>query len=493
MRIERVNIVDPGSIKSISEKFQQGNKCLDKIGINERNHEPIGACFVASWLASQGVKVKVVYPRSSNLSVDEVLDGNPQIIGFSCLTYNYQMAKELAMKIKEIKPEIITVIGGYHATCVPEEVSKEVLGQIYLFDWVVSQEADWTMGDIVEYYNEQREIEDIRGKFIYKKRQINNFSRFDLNLNPFPFRTKEMMDGRRRQGLYYPAPSQQKSVGLFVWSRGCPFNCEFCISAKMFPNCGAKESPVKYQKIDNIIKEVTFCQKEYGTNYGFVVDLNFYGGDKDRVRELCCRLGETGLKWYAMSRLDVDPELFEIMKTGGCTEIGFGVESLTNQRKSGVKMSIKAWRNKAEKVASFVKDLGILTKFYYILGGPGETLDDIKAEGEAICKIYSDEIRLSWMMISPGTPLFKKLKQSGGLEENGENLSLFSTDYPVIRVPETDAEMLQKVRLEIYREFYNPNRYGSYAKKRIKSFSHLQQSFEEWDKILKQSLGVGWK
>jgi len=493
MKIRRINVVDPGSVKTVSDKPQAGNSYCDKIGIGERNHEPIGACYVAGWLKKQGLKVNTIFPHSDNLSVAEVLEGNPQIIGFSCLTYNYPIVNEIAKRIQAKRPEIILVVGGYHATCVPKQVSKaKGYDGYYLFLWVVAQEADWTLGDIVEYYNGKRCFYDIRGKFYFRRTLCNNFSRFNPNLNPIPLRTKEIMIGRNRQGLYYPPPSQQKSVGLFVWSRGCPYNCEFCISAKMFPSC-ANESPVKYREIENIIEEVEFCQKEFGTNFGFAVDLNLYGGDKKRVRELCSELGKTGLKWNAMSRLDVDLELFEIMKMGGCTQIGFGVESLINQRKSGAGMDIVAWRQKAKEVAKYMRRLGVLSKFFYILGGPGETLENIRAEGEAICDVDCDEIRLSWMMLSPGTPLFKKLKQAGGLEKNGRDLSLFSTDYPVIRVPGVDAEKLQKLRLGIYRKFYSPKRYGSRAVAMVKAFPHLKQSFEEWNVILKQSLGKGWK
>jgi len=494
MKVVKINIVDPGSIKTISDKFHAGDKCDDVIGINQRNHEPIGACYVASWTKKQGFDVSIIHPHSDNLSLEEIIAGNPELVAFSCLTFNYPITRKIVKKIKNNYPEIITVIGGYHATCIPEEICKEKTNnEKYLFDFVVAQEADWTLGDLAEFLNGKRKREDIRGK-IYEqgKLQINNFSRFDPNLNPIPFRTKDMMLGRRRQGLYYPAPSQQESVALFVWSRGCPYNCEFCISAKMFTHSRG-ESPIRFRSIKNVIKEVRFCQDNFGTNFGFAVDLNFYGGNRDRMKKLCKKLGETGLKWYAMSRLDVDLELLEIMQAGGCTGTGFGVESLTNIRKSGTTMSIDKWKARAKEVATRMKELGMISKFYYILGGPEETLADIEAEGEAICEVFADEIRLSWMMISPGTPLFDKLKKGGGLEKNGKDLSLFSTDFPVIRVSDTTAEKLQNLRLSIYREFYSPRRYGPHARSMIASFPRLEQSFDEWDTILKQSLGRGWK
>ena len=362
-----------------------------------------------------------------------------------------------------------------------------------MFDFVVAKEADWSLGDLAEFLNGERGKGAMRG-LIYKEGRVwvNNFQRFDPNLNPMPLRTKEMMVSRQRFGLYYPAPSQQKSVALFVWSRGCPYNCDFCISKKMFPHCNGET--VKYLDIGKIIDEVRYCQREFGTNYGFAVDLNFYGGsgNMERIKELCRELGKTGLEWYCMSRLDADPEIFEVMKSGGCGTIGFGVESLTNMKKSGAKMSIEQWKQKAKEVALLCRNLGIMTKFYYILGGPNESVEDINREGEAIIDVDCDEIRLSWFMPSPGTPIYGELKKSGGLEKGGADLSLFSTDYPVIRVSGTDADELQKLRMNIYRKFYAPARYSSHTKRMGSLYPHLSQSFLEFNKIIAESLGQGF-
>lgn len=497
MKISNVNIVDPGSVRTITDAPQTGGLCQDVIGINQRNHEPIGACFVGSWLKKCGLGVKIIYPRSDNLSIAEVLDGDPQIVAFSCLTYNYPLARKIAVRIKKSRPEIITVIGGYHATCVPQEVSAEKCdyNSDYVFDFVVAQEADWTLGDLAEFLNGDRKKEEVRG-LVYKQGEVwlDNFHRFDPNLNPLPLRTKEMMLGRQRFGLYYPAPSQQRAVSLFVWSRGCPYNCCFCISKKMFPHCKGEQA-VRYRDIGNIINEVRFCKKEYGTNYGFCVDLNFYGGsgNVERIKELCRELSKTGLKWYGMSRLDADPKIYEIMKEGGCSTIGFGVESLTNVIKSGAKMTPEQWRKKAKDTASLLRSLGIMTKFYYILGGPNENVENIHAEGDAILGVDCDEIRMSWFMPSPGTPIFKQLKKTGGLEKDGEDLSLFSTDFPIIKIAGADANELQKLRMDIYRRFYSPARYQPHAAEMISRFSHLEKSFLEFNEILRQSLGKGWQ
>lgn len=501
----RINIVDPGSAKCVVEKRAGSGICLDQIGIAPRVHEPIGACYVASWLRNHDYEVRVVFPNSANISMEEVLEGDPDIVAFSCMTYNYPIVAEIARRIKQTPEprrfQIRTVLGGYHALNLAQELSSATVGSVApeeekefvgnsleLFDFVVCGEADWTLGDLSEYFHGHINREEIRG-VIYRAGElwVNNFSRFDPNLNPVPLRTPEMMSRNRRFGLYYPAPSKQRAA-LFVWSRGCPRNCFWCQSNKMFPKDGSRPK-VMYRDVGNIIDEVRQCQEQLGVNFGFAVDLNFYGGGLPRITHLCQELGRTGLPWYAMARADADIQIFEHMKRGGCTEVGIGVESLICQKKSGAP-DIAQWRKRASDLAHTLRNIGLLSKFYYILGDWGESVEDLQAEADAICEVPCDEIRLSWMMPSPGSEQYETIRQAGGLVT--EDLSKFSTDYPIIRIPSATPEELQKMRLDIYRRFYSPGRYGEQARQMVGRNPRLERSFWEFNFHLESALGQGF-
>jgi len=501
--IKRVNVVDVGSVKKISDTYQRGDVCKDQVdNINFRDHEPIGAGYIAAWLKRCGFEAEIISPRSDVISLEEALSGNPQVVCFSSLTFNYLKTRELARKVKLAQPKIITIIGGYHAASVPQEVSREVIAGKPLFDFVVAGEGELSIDGIMQYLNGQLSQKDIGG-VVYRDGKLwaNKLYRFDPHLNPVPLRPKEKMLQSRRYGLYYPAPSQQSGVTLFVWSRGCPYNCRFCSSKRMFPCC-PKQPPVLYRQIGDILQEIRFCQKKYKTNFGFSVDLNAPGTVRDRdhgkdwLRELCQAVSKTGLKWYAMCRLDVDPKCFEIMKAGGCTQIGFGVESLINPLKSQTNLSIGAWRQKARDVADQLRELKIMSKFYYIFGGifnnQPETAEDIKAEGEQILAINCDTIRISWMTYPLYSPEFAQLKSLGQLEAGGQNYSLMSTEFPVIKVLGFTPEQLQILRTQIMADFFSPKRYGPHAKAQIARVPEWQQSFLEFDEILRRQFGQGW-
>ncbi|MFA5992967.1 MAG: radical SAM protein [Candidatus Pacearchaeota archaeon] len=481
----RVNIVDPGSARAIVDKESDEGSVMDVIGLSSRVHEPIGACYVARDTMDRGNEVNVIFPKSANLSVEEVLRDNPQVVAFSSLTYNYPLALEVAKRTKDRNSGIITVIGGYHATCVPKEISTEPA-----FDYIVSREADHTLGDLVEFSEGKRKQEEIRG-LVYMDGQVfvDNFQRLDPNENPIPLRTKDMVKGMKRQGLYYPAPSDQRSIILLVGSRGCDYACKFCLSSEMFPsdNCGNR---TRFRNIDNILQEITECQLMFGTNYGFFVDLNFYGGDKGRIEKLCGEIAKTGFKWYAMSRVDVDPEILFNMGLGGCTEVGFGVESLTKPLKSGFNGTMSEWQAMVKERVRLLKNMGVLSKGYFILGDQGDSKQSLEEEREAILDSDFDELRLSFMMYSPGTPIFERLKREGRFLT--DDLSKFSTDYPVIKVDGMTPEDMNRFRIRVYRDYYSSRKYADQVRDMICRFPHLRKSYAEFNQLLVNSLGQGF-
>lgn len=481
MKIRTINLVDIGGAISVVKTKPGFFQVQDKYGTGSRWYEPIGIEYLASMLISRGFEARVIARHNEVVSLEEVLEGNPQVIGFSALTYNYHLVRELATMVKSKRPDAITVIGGYHATALPEEVSIDPA-----FDYLIAKEADLSFADFVEYLNGQRRLDKVRG-LVYRAGNllVDNFQRLDPDCNPMPLRSTKVLAGSRMVDLHYPAPSEQR-LAVLLWSRGCNHNCKFCVSSQMFPKSPGKSKQVE-RNIGNIVEEIKYCQDYLGINSAFVCDLNFE--DKDRAQELCQAVGRTGIKWYGMARLDADPDIFSVMRSGGCTKVGFGIESLVSQRKNGA-ADIVEWRKLAIEKASLLRELGMFSKYYYILGGEGETLDEIEEEAQAICEIDCDLIRLGWMTPFPGTADYRRAVTNDLLVSY--DWRDFSTDIPLYRIEGVTIEELQKTRMDIYRRFYRPGRYAKVARNMVDRFPHLGESYRQWNEILLSSIGQGF-
>ena len=74
----------------------------------------------------------------------QICTHDPELVGFSCMTYSYNTALHLAKLIKSRNPKIYTVFGGYHATSMPEVVREEAI------DFAVIGEGEYSFLDLVE-------------------------------------------------------------------------------------------------------------------------------------------------------------------------------------------------------------------------------------------------------------------------------------------------------------------------------------------------------
>ena len=102
-------------------------------------------------------------------------------------------------------------------------------------------------------------------------------------------------------------------------SRGCPFNCDFCLVSKNF---GRK---MRYREISNVVEEL----KAAPSKYFFFVDDNLTI-NKKYAKELMKAIIPLKISWGCMCSIDIatDDELLQLMADAGCFNILVGFESL---------------------------------------------------------------------------------------------------------------------------------------------------------------------
>ncbi len=85
---------------------------------------PIGLMYVAAALEKAGFVVHMLDNYLINKSVEEVkqliLSLNPLIVGITCGSATYHRCVETAQAIKQAKPECTIIVGGWHASYLPD-------------------------------------------------------------------------------------------------------------------------------------------------------------------------------------------------------------------------------------------------------------------------------------------------------------------------------------------------------------------------------------
>jgi radical SAM superfamily enzyme YgiQ (UPF0313 family) len=188
-------------------------------------------------------------------------------------------------------------------------------------------------------------------------------------------------------------------------SRGCPFECIYCSTAALH---GHK---YRIRTAPNIVDEIEYLLSKYKVGGISFVDDNFTM-QNDRVRELCQEIRNRNLsvKWGCSTRTDmVTSDLLKEMKSAGCDDIFFGIESLSDDVLKIIKKGPNATVKKAIEIVKKAEEIGIRTHCSFILGLPGETVQSMSRIVDFIDEVKpSGRVIPNALVVLPGTELYQK-------------------------------------------------------------------------------------
>ncbi len=439
--------------------------------------EPLGLEYIGAVAQKKGYAVKIIQQRgmSDEGLLDKVIEFNPDIVGFSVVTYNIDAAKSLTHKIKKLNPKIITVFGGYHPTAEPSVVKDESI------DYVVVGEGEQTFLDLVHAIENGDSLSKVKGiayfdgevKITAPRERINN-----LDELPFPLRDKSILNDCKIEGFVYPSPSKQNAVAQELYSRGCLYNCTFCCSPSMWGKA------VKYRTPTSVIAEMKQLQNQFGTNLFFFADLTF-NLNKRKIIELCNEMLENDLNtyWYAMCRPDnVESKLISIMEKAGCSRIAYGIDSINDKTLQMIKPNQKINLETMKTVLEITNQSSISTRAFVIIGYPWETKQDLLEAKEFLKRLPIDDLRIGILTPLPGSAIYEEFKKEGLLLH--EDFSKYTTEECVMKLKDMTPEELYEIREQIFKEFYQSKEYQQRMKEKIRKYPHLKQSYDEFFEFL---------
>ena len=91
---------------------------------------PLGLAYIGAVLEKNGIDVSIIDHFANKMADEELLilikKDKPQLVGFSALTLVIPDIKRLVFGIRQISKEIKIVLGNSHATCLPDELLREL-------------------------------------------------------------------------------------------------------------------------------------------------------------------------------------------------------------------------------------------------------------------------------------------------------------------------------------------------------------------------------
>ena len=338
---------------------------------------PLGLMTISSYLLSKGIENEILdykgisEKEAFNKIKEVILKEKPKIIGLTCLVSEVGVVKDICAFAGENSKESTIIIGGPHPTISPQHfVDMEVK-----FDYLVVGEGENTFYELAKTIMNNGEIEQVKG-IAYKKGGKLHFNKpreliQNLDELPMPAYDKVNMEYYCRPNVWAIRPIYLSSFNLFT-SRGCPYNCNFCVAHTIF---GRK---VRYISPEKVVEHIEHVVKNYNVDALYFADESFTIS-KQRVYDIFNLLKKKNIKilWGCETRVNLlDEELLRFMKENGCMQIDFGIES--GSEKMLKIMNKQTTINEIKKIGNICRRIKLRHLANMMVNLPGETLDDIE-------------------------------------------------------------------------------------------------------------------
>lgn len=302
--------------------------------------------------------------------------------------------------------------------------------------------------------------------------QINRIQ--DLDSLPFPTRH---FSGNDRVSTRRSGDASRRTASM-ITSRGCSFGCDYCVSGNLTKDDSRRRSS------ENIIAEMVYLTNEHRINdIVFFDDCFFpspYSINQD-IANFCNLITDqlSGLTWQFELRPDAASSLSDSsirkLEKSGCRQINIGIEKTS---KEGLKRLGKTTPlNKLpETILSIRAQSAIKVAGTFILGGPGESKDDILKMIDDSTKIGLDYAHYSPLFIYPGTPLYAQVFKN----EKQWVKCILEDDYPWGEIVYENEKVNKDLLLELidyaYAKFYSNSKHSLGAM--VKDRYNLKQGIQ---------------
>ncbi len=343
---------------------------------------------------------------------EDVLQGilmrKPQVIGFSIYIWNVEWMKQLIEDIHRIAPEIRLMAGGPEATNDPET---------YL-NWcelVMLGEGECNFRRIATCIkdNEQIPLDEMDG-IAYKNPELTIHKpgpKSILNMDEIPF-------------LYTRLEQFENRIIYYESSRGCPFNCSYCLSSL--------EKKVRYRSIDIVyselqyfldqkVKQVKFIDRTFNSSSKRAIEIWSYIKEHDN--------GITNFHFEIGADLLTENELYLLSTMRpGLVQLEIGIQTTYEPTMEAIHRTSdnkKIFNN----VLALRKAYNINLHTDLIAGLPYEDYERFKKSFNDIYPLYADQLQLGFLKVLKGTDMYDHRNEYGLIFSSRQPYEIFATKW----------------------------------------------------------------
>ena len=369
---------------------------------------PTGLVYLGAVLERDGFDVRLYDQHALHESNDALMrrveSFQPDVVGFSCLTFVMETVEDAAQRIRRRYPTTKIVCGNIHATYFPD-----ALLQNDVCDYVVREEGEEAILAICRALRDGGDPTAVNGTSSWSEGAIrHNPSPALIDIDALPYPAWHLLEGY----AYVPdplgiAPLRSKTQPLAIQgSRGCPFACTFCSQDTMYKR-------VRVRSPESVVNELEYVHHTYGTTVFGFIDAIFPLSPKQGHRfadEMIRRGLHKRVRWFTETRVDlVSYDLLKHLRESGLRFVQYGIESGDDMVLNRL-MRKKAGVEQARQALKWTRDLDILSFGLFVVGMPGETREQIFKTIAVAKELDPDIVKFNVAIPFPGSELWERYK-----------------------------------------------------------------------------------
>lgn len=318
--------------------------------------------------------------------MDEIISEKADLICFSCYIWNIEYINQIIYILKTANPCIKILLGGPEVSYEVEEIMKEN----NLIDYIIYGEGEISFQKFMRALHENEKLSSVNGLVYREDNQIHKNPPISL--------------GKDLDYLISPYKENEKYFDKIIYyesSRGCPFNCSFCMSSI--------DKTVRYFSIDRVKKDLSMLLKLNARQIKFV-DRTF-NANYNRAMEIMQFIVDNNKNnmtiHFEITADIINDEFLDFLKLmpTNMFQLEIGVQSINSTTLSEInrKMNLE----KLVYVINRIKEHNNMHMHLDLIAGlPYEDYESFKKSFNTIHNLYADKLQLGFLKVLKGTKIY---------------------------------------------------------------------------------------
>lgn len=344
--------------------------------LREAGYDPIIYDAMSYWHGYEEIEKRIVAEM-------------PDVVATTAFTAAIVDSLKLLKLAKEIKPQVVTVLGNVHPTFCYEEILREHNQYV---DFIVRGEGEETMVELMDCLSRGDSPEKVKAIAFWRDGEV-------IATEPRPFiryldrlpMAWDLIDWP----IYKYKPMDGSTLAIVSSSRGCNQACSFCSQQRFWHRKWRARSP------ESLVSELEYLRDTYGVNVVMLSDETptLSRSRWERILDLMIER-EVGVKILMETRVDDiirDEDIMWKYREAGVDHIYVGVEATSQETLDRFNKNIKVEESK--RALDLINEYDIVSETSFVLGMPDDTVEKIRATVE-LARFYNPDLAF-FLAIAP--------------------------------------------------------------------------------------------